>query len=64
MKYILVFVLLCFVLAFWFIANAMNKPILNKMHNHYEDDKYGRQFANLLIGIMLLIAFLMGYLVA
>ena len=64
MKYILVFVLLCFVLAFWFIANAMNKPILNKMHNHYEDDKYGRQFANMLIGIIIIIAFLMGYIVA
>jgi hypothetical protein len=64
MKYILILLLLGFILAFWFIANAMNKPILNKMHNYYEDDKNGRQFANILIGIIILIAFLIGYLVA
>jgi uncharacterized membrane protein required for colicin V production len=52
MKYILILLLLGFILAFWFIANAMNKPILNKMHNYYEDDKNGRQFANMLIGYL------------
>jgi hypothetical protein len=34
------------------------------MHNYYEDDKNGRQFANMLIGLIIILAFLMGYIVA
>jgi hypothetical protein len=34
------------------------------MKNYYEDDVEGRQIANGLLGIMLLVSFLIGYIVA
>ena len=42
------------------LHNALTKPIYNKMSNVYEDDPRGRQYANLLLVIMLLIAFYLG----
>jgi len=42
------------------LHNALTKPIYNKMSNVYEDDPTGRQYANLLLVIMLLIAFYLG----
>jgi hypothetical protein len=48
----------------WIIANAFNKPILNRMHNYYEDDAEGRQIANSLIALMLFLSFILGILVA
>ena len=64
MKLILLLLLMGFILVLWIVANAMNKPILNRMHNYYEDDTEGRYIANIIIGIMLSIAFLLGILVA
>lgn len=63
MKIILVLLLVGFILVFWIVANAMNKPVLNRIHNYYEDDTEGRHIANIIIGIMLMIAFLLGTLV-
>ena len=63
MKIILVLLLVGFILVFWIVANAMNKPVLNRIHNYYEDDTEGRHIANIIIGIMLIIAFLLGTLV-
>lgn len=48
----------------WIVANAFNKPILNRMHNYYEDDVEGRQIANSLIALMLFLSFILGILVA
>lgn len=48
----------------WLVANAFNKPILNRMHNYYEDDVEGRQIANSLIALMLFLSFILGILVA
>jgi hypothetical protein len=42
------------------LHNTLTKPIYNKMSNVYEDDPTGRQYANLLLVIMLLIAFYLG----
>lgn len=64
MKIIFILLLIGVIAICWLSANAFNKPILNKMHNYYEDDKEGRQIANAFIGIMLCLSFLIGYLVA
>lgn len=42
------------------LHNALTKPIYNKMSNVWQDDPVGRQYANLLLVIMLLIAFYLG----
>lgn len=49
-----------FILVFWVLSNAFNKPVLNKMMNYYEDDEAGRQTANLFIAIMLVLSFVLG----
>jgi len=64
MKIILILILVGFIFVLWGVANAMNKPILNRIHNYYEDDTEGRHIANMIIGIMLVLAFLLGLLVA
>jgi hypothetical protein len=49
------------VIGFSFLLhNALTKPIYNKMSNVYEDDPVGRQYTNLLLVIMLFIAFYLG----
>jgi hypothetical protein len=64
MKAILVILLIGVIGVCWLIVNALNKPVLNKMKNYYEDDVEGRQIANGLLGITLLVSFLIGYIVA
>jgi hypothetical protein len=54
-------ILVVLIIIFWITANAFNKPILNRMHNYYEDDKEGRDTANFFIGLMLILAFILGY---
>ena len=49
------------VIGFSFLLhNALTKPIYNKMSNVWQDDPVGRQYANVLLGIMLTIAFYLG----
>ena len=60
MKYILILSLLGIIGLCWLLVNAFSKPILNKMHNYYEDDTEGRKIANILIAFILFIAFLVG----
>jgi hypothetical protein len=64
MKAILVILLIGVIGVCWIVANALNKPVLNKMKNYYEDDIEGRQIANALVGVMILLSFLIGYIVA
>lgn len=64
MKIILILVFIGVIVICWISANAFSKPILNKMHNYYEDDLEGRQIANAFIGIIIIISFLIGYTVA
>ena len=63
MKAILVLILLGVIAICWLMANAFSKPILNRMHNYYEDDKDGRHIANFFIGLIAFISFLIGLLV-
>lgn len=64
MKFVLVLLLVGVIAICWVLANAFSKPILNKMMNYYEDDTEGRQIANGLIGVIVLLSFLVGYIVA
>lgn len=64
MKFVLVLLLVGVIAICWVMANAFSKPILNKMMNYYEDDTEGRQIANMLIGVIILLSFLVGYIVA
>jgi len=42
------------------LHNSLTKPIYNKMSNVWEDDVVGRQYANMLIVIMIGISFYLG----
>lgn len=60
-----VIILLCFVIAFfWILANTLSRPIFNKVMNMWEDDARGRSLATLFIGIMLILAYTIGYISA
>ena len=49
------------VIGFSFLLhNALTKPIYNKMSNVWQDDPVGRQYANILLVIMLAVAFYLG----
>jgi hypothetical protein len=63
MKIIGCFIIIGFIVVFWYLSNVMNKPVLSKMHNYYEDDPQGRSFANVMIGICLILAFILGALI-
>jgi len=60
MKIIGCLLIIGFIVVFWYLSNVMNKPILSKMHNYYEDDVQGRSFANILIFFCLILAFILG----
>jgi hypothetical protein len=53
-------VLLGFIVVLWYLVNVFSKPILNRMQNYYEDDPVGRQIANLIIGMIILLSILLG----
>jgi hypothetical protein len=46
----------------FFLAKALSKPIYNKMHNVWQDDSDGRKMADILIIMMIVIAFVTGLL--
>lgn len=46
------------------LQNAFSKPVYNKMSNVWQDDSEGRQIAHLMIGTMVIIAFLLGILIS
>ncbi len=59
-KAIGILVLIGFISVLWYLVNVFSKPILNRMHNYYEDDPVGRQIANLIIGMIILLSILLG----
>jgi len=57
-----IIILLCFLIAFfWILANTLSRPIFNKVMNMWEDDVKGRKAATISIGIMLILAYTIGY---
>ena len=60
-----VIVLLCFIIVFfWILTNTLSRPIFNKVMNMWEDDARGRSAATLFIGLMLILAYTIGYISA
>ena len=60
-----VIVLLCFIIVFfWILTNTLSRPIFNKVMNMWEDDARGRSVATLFIGLMLILAYTIGYISA
>jgi uncharacterized membrane protein len=60
-----IIVLLCFIIAFfWILTNTLSRPIFNKVMNMWEDDARGRSVATLFIGLMLILAYTIGYISA
>ena len=59
-KFLGVLVIVGFIVVLWYLVNVFSKPILNRMHNYYEDDPVGRQIANLIIGIIIVLSLLLG----
>lgn len=55
-----ILLLIGFIAVLWYLVNVFSKPILNRMHNYYEDDPVGRQIANLTIGIIILTSIILG----
>ena len=60
MKEIACILLLGFIIIFWYLVNVFNKPVLNKMKNFYEEDEESKSMANMLIGLMLILACTIG----
>jgi hypothetical protein len=59
-KTIVVTIGLILIIFLYLVHNAMIKPIYNKMHNMWQDDPDGRQYAHFALIVMLLIAFMIG----
>ena len=60
-----IIVLLCFIIVFfWILTNTLSRPIFNKVMNMWEDDARGRSAATLFIGLMLILAYTIGYISA
>jgi hypothetical protein len=48
------------ILLLWLVANAMSKPIFNKMSKNFEFDSIGNTLANYCIFIIIIMSFLIG----
>lgn len=44
----------------WYLSVVLNKPVLNRISNYYEDDKNGRTIANTLFWVAVVIAYFLG----
>jgi len=64
LKAILFVVGLITIAVLFLLQNAFSKPVYNKMSNVWQDDSEGRQIAHLMIGAMVIIAFLLGILIS
>lgn len=60
MKTIAIITLCGIILLLWLIANAMSKPIFNKVSKHFEFDSIGNTIANYCIFIIIIMSFLIG----
>ena len=60
MKTIAIIAFCAVILLLWLIANAMSKPVFNKMSKNFEFDDLGNTIANYCIFIIIIIAFLIG----
>ena len=59
-KFVLLILGIAFIFFLWLVHNAMTKPTYNKIHNVWEEDEESKQTANLALGIIIVVAFLLG----
>jgi NADH:ubiquinone oxidoreductase subunit 6 (subunit J) len=60
MKTITIIIFCAVILLLWGVANAMSKPIFNKMSKNFEFDTLGNTIANYFIFIIIIMSFLIG----
>jgi len=60
MKTIAIIAFCAVILLLWLIANAMSKPIFNKMSKNFEFDDLGNTISNYCIFIIIIMSFLIG----
>ena len=60
MKAITIIIFCAVILLLWLVANAMSKPIFNKMSKNFEFDSTGNIIANYCIFIIIIMSFLIG----
>ena len=60
MKTIVLIIFCAVILFLWLIANAMSKPVFNKMSKNFEFDDLGNTIANYCIFIIIIMSFLIG----
>jgi hypothetical protein len=60
MKTITIIIFCAVILLLWGVANAMSKPIFNKMSKNFEFDSTGNTIANYCIFIIIIMSFLIG----
>jgi len=60
MKTITIIIFCGIILLLWLIANAMSKPVFNKMSKNFEFDSIGNSIANYCIFIIIIMSFLIG----
>jgi len=60
MKTIILIIFCAIILLLWLIANAMSKPIFNKVSKHFDYDSTGNAIANYCIFIIIIMSFLIG----
>ena len=58
MKTIAIISFCAVILFLWLIANAMSKPVFNKMSKNFEFDDLGNTIANYCIFIIIIMSFL------
>jgi len=60
MKTIAIIIFCGVILLLWLIANAMSKPIFNKISKNFEFDSLGNTISNYCIFIIIIMSFLIG----
>lgn len=60
MKTIIIITFCAIILLLWLIANAMSKPIFNKMSKNFEYDSMGNTIANYCIFSIIMLSFFIG----
>ena len=60
MKTIAIISFCAVILLLWLIANAMSKPVFNKMSKNFEFDSMGNTIANYCIFIIIIMSFFIG----
>lgn len=51
------------IILLWALSDMYNTPVLNRIHNYYEEDKDNKHKANFLIALIIILSFILGTIV-